>query len=164
MNQTLDETVYTVRRISGELRSGVLDDLGLAAAIEWQARDFQARSGVSCVLRLPEEDLILSRDQATALFRVFQESLTNVARHAQATKVWVNLSEQEGRVVLEVEDDGVGMPSARTAERHSLGLLGMRERVAVFGGEIEFSGLPGQGTAVVVRMPIARIGHEDLDR
>jgi len=100
MNQTLDETVYTVRRISGELRPGVLDDLGLAAAIEWQARDFQGRSGVSCVLRLPEEELILSRDQATALFRVFQESLTNVARHARATKVWVNLSEEEGRVVL----------------------------------------------------------------
>ena len=74
MNQTLDETVHTVRRISGELRPGVLDDLGLAAAIEWQARDFQGRSGVSCVLRLPEEELILSRDQATALFRVFQEA------------------------------------------------------------------------------------------
>ena len=115
-------------------------------------------------MRLPEEELILSRDQATALFRVFQESLTNVARHARATKVWVNLSEQEGRVVLEVEDDGIGMPSARTAERHSLGLLGMRERVAVFGGEIEFSGLPGQGTAVVARMPITRISHENLDR
>ena len=100
MSQTLDETVHTVGRISAELRPGVLDDLGLAAAIEWQARDFQGRSGVSCVLRLPEEELILSRDQATALFRVFQESLTNVARHARATKVWVNLSEEEGRVVL----------------------------------------------------------------
>jgi PAS domain S-box-containing protein len=155
MNETLDETVYTVRRIAAELRPGVLDDLGLSAAIEWQARDFQRRSGVSCVVRAPEEDLPLSRDQATALFRIFQESLTNVARHAKATKVWVNLSKEEGAVVLEVEDDGVGISSARLAERHSLGLLGMRERVAAFGGEIELAGMPGQGTAVVVRMPVS---------
>jgi PAS domain S-box-containing protein len=155
MNETLDETVYTVRRIAAELRPGVLDDLGLSAAIEWQARDFQRRSGVSCVVRAPEEDLPLSRDQATALFRIFQESLTNVARHAKATKVWVNLSKEEGAVVLKVEDDGVGISSARLAERHSLGLLGMRERVAAFGGEIELAGMPGQGTAVVVRMPVS---------
>ena len=155
MNETLDETVYTVRRIAAELRPGVLDDLGLSAAIEWQARDFQRRSGVSCVVRAPEEDLPLSRDQATALFRIFQESLTNVARHAKATKVWVNLSKEEAAVVLQVEDDGVGISSARLAERHSLGLLGMRERVAAFGGEIELAGMPGQGTAVVVRMPVS---------
>jgi len=154
MSQTLDETVHTVRRISAELRPGVLDDLGLAAAIEWQARDFQARSGVSCVIGVLEEDLRLSRDQSTALFRIFQESLTNVARHAQATKVWVNLSEEEDAVVLEVEDDGVGFSPKRIGERRSLGLLGMRERVAAFGGEIEFAAMPGQGTAVVVRMPV----------
>jgi PAS domain S-box-containing protein len=164
MSETLDETVHTVRRISAELRPGVLDDLGLAAAIEWQARDFQARSGVSCVLRLPENDLQLSRDRATALFRIFQESLTNVARHAQATKLWVNLSEEEGAVVLEVEDDGVGISAERLAERPSLGLSGMRERAAVFGGEIEFAGAPGQGTAVVARMPVLGTNDEDFDR
>jgi len=157
MNQTLDETAYTVRRISSELRPGVLDDLGLAAAIEWQAKDFEARSGVSCTITVPEEDLSLNRGQATALFRVFQESMTNVARHAQATKVWVNLSEEQSAVVLEVEDDGVGISLAKLADHHSLGLLGMRERVAVFGGEIEFAGLPGKGTTVVVRMPILGI-------
>jgi PAS domain S-box-containing protein len=164
MSKTLDETVLTVRRISAELRPAVLDDLGLAAAIDWQARDFQARSGVSCVVRLPENDLELSRDQATALFRIFQESLTNVARHAQATKLWVNLSEEEGAVVLEIEDNGVGISAERLAERRSLGLLGMRERVAVFGGEIEFAGAPGQGTAIVVRMPVLGANDEDLDR
>ncbi|MBV8226968.1 MAG: PAS domain S-box protein, partial [Verrucomicrobia bacterium] len=158
MNQTLDETVYTVRRISSELRPGVLDDLGLAAAIEWQAKDFEARSGVSCIVSTPEEDLRLNRDQATALFRIFQESLTNVARHAQATKVWVNLSEEQAVLVLEVEDDGVGISPAKLAQQHSLGLLGMRERVAVFGGEIEFAGSPGKGTTVVVRMPVLGIG------
>ena len=158
MNQTLDETAYTVRRISSELRPGVLDDLGLAAAIEWQAKDFEARSGVSCTITVPEEDLSLNRGQATALFRVFQESMTNVARHAQATKVWVNLSEEQSAVVLEVEDDGVGISLAKLADHHSLGLLGMRERVAVFGGEIEFAGSPGKGTTVVVRMPVLGIG------
>jgi PAS domain S-box-containing protein len=154
LSRTLDETVQTVRRISAELRPGVLDDLGLAAAIEWQANDFQVRSGVKCILSLPEEDLVLSRDQATALFRIFQESLTNVARHAQATKVWVTLSEEGSAIVLGIEDDGVGILSAQLANSQSLGLLGMRERVAVFDGEIEFSGVPGQGTAVVVRMPL----------
>jgi len=118
--------------------------LTLPAGIEWQARDFQARSGVSCVIRVPDEDLRLSRDQTTALFRIFQESLTNVARHAQATKVWVNLSEEEDAVVLEVEDDGVGISPARLAERRSLGLLGMRDRVAFFGGEINLRGCPAK--------------------
>lgn len=93
---------------------------------------------------LPEEDLALTRDQATALFRIFQESLTNVARHARATKVWINLTEEEDAIVLEIEDDGVGISPDRLADRHSLGLLGVRERVAVFGGEIEFSGVPAR--------------------
>ena len=106
----------------------------MAAAIGWQASDFQVRSGVTCVVRLPEEDLPLGREQATALFRIFQESLTNVARHAQATKVWVHLGEEAGAVVLEVEDDGVGISPMQLAELRSLGLLGMRERAAAFGG------------------------------
>ena len=164
MSQALDETVHTVRRISSELRPGVLDDLGLAAAIGWQASDFQVRSGVTCVVRLPEEDLPLSREQATALFRIFQESLTNVARHAQATKVWVHLGEEAGAVVLEVEDDGVGISPTQLAELRSLGLLGMRERAAAFGGAIEIVGAPGQGTTVMVRMPALKINHENSDR
>jgi PAS domain S-box-containing protein len=155
MGQALDETVQTVRRLSAELRPGVLDDLGLAAAIDWQAKDFQKRSGVACVLRLPEEDPPLSREQATALFRIFQEALTNVARHAQARTVWVYLAEEEGHVVLEVEDDGVGLSPAALAERRSLGLLGMRERAAAFGGTIEVTGRPGQGVTVLVRLPVS---------
>jgi PAS domain S-box-containing protein len=154
MGQALDETVQTVRRLSAELRPGVLDDLGLAAAIDWQAKDFQKRSGVACVLRLPEEDPPLSREQATALFRIFQEALTNVARHAQARTVWVYLAEEEGHVVLEVEDDGVGLSPAALTERRSLGLLGMRERAAAFGGTVEVTGCPGQGVTVLVRLPV----------
>jgi len=163
MGQALDETVQTVRRISAELRPGVLDDLGLAAAIDWQAKDFQKRSGVACVLRLPEDDPPLSREQATALFRIFQEGLTNVARHAQARTVWVHLGEEGSHVVLEIEDDGVGFSPAALAERRSLGLLGMRERAAAFGGEVEVTGSPGRGVTVLVRLPLggARDGGPD---
>ena len=114
IGQTVDETVQTVRTIATQLRPGLLDDLGLAAAIEWQAKDFQKRSGILCALTLPGDDPRLSRDQATAIFRIFQEILTNVARHAQATKVWVHLGEEEDAIVLEVEDNGVGIsPSTR---------------------------------------------------
>jgi signal transduction histidine kinase len=154
MGRAVDETVQTVRAIATQLRPGLLDDLGLAAAIEWQAADFQKRSGIRCTATLPEEDPPVGRDQATALFRIFQEILTNVARHAQAGKVWVHLGEEHHAVVLEVEDDGVGISAAQLTERHSLGLLGMRERAAAFGGAVEINGVPGQGTTVIVRLPV----------
>jgi CheY-like chemotaxis protein/two-component sensor histidine kinase len=143
-SQTVSEMVHTVDRISAELRPAILDDLGVAAAIEWQAKDFEARSGVACVVRLPEEDPRLSREQATALFRIFQESLTKVARHARATKVWVYLGEEAGAVVLEVEDNGVGISLAQLAKCRSLGLLGMRERAAALGGKVELTGAPAR--------------------
>jgi len=143
MALAIDETVRTVRRLCTELRPGILDDLGLVAAVEWQAKDFQERSGVLCVLTLPEDDLQVSRDQGTALFRIFQEILTNVARHARATKVWVQLAEEKGKVVLEVEDNGVGISPGQLGQVRTLGLLGMRERATVFGGQVELSGAPG---------------------
>ena len=164
IGQTVDETVHIVREIATQLRPGLLDDLGLAAAIEWQAKDFQKRSGISCTLRVPEEDLNISRDQATALFRIFQEILTNVMRHARATKVWGYLDETNAEIVLEVEDNGVGISLAQMAERRSLGLLGMRERAAEFGGAIEIAGVPRDGTTVIVRMPASRIEGENSVR
>jgi PAS domain S-box-containing protein len=161
---TVDETVQTVRAIATQLRPGLLDDLGLAAAIEWQAKDFQKRSGILCDLTLPGDDPDLSRDQATAIFRIFQEILTNVARHAQATKVWVHLGEEQGAIVLEVEDNGVGISPTQLAERRSLGLLGMRERAGVFGGVVEIVGSQGRGTTVIVQMPLLKTNDENLDR
>jgi signal transduction histidine kinase len=162
MLEAIDETVRVVRKISTELRPGILDDFGLAAAIEWQAKDFQKRSGVACVIGVPEEDLKLSREQATALFRIFQEIITNVARHSKAGKVWVHLEVQDGMVALEVEDNGVGISPDALGRPEALGLLGMRERAAVFGGYVEIAGIPGKGTTVVVRMPIG--AHENSDR
>ena len=164
IGQTVDETVQTVRAIATQLRPGILDDLGLAAAIEWQAKDFQKRSGILCALTLPGDDPHLSRDQATAIFRIFQEILTNVARHAQATKVWVHLGEEQDAIVLEVEDNGVGISPAQLAERRSLGLLGMRERAGAFGGAVEIVGSKGQGTTVIVQMPVLKTNDENLDR
>jgi PAS domain S-box-containing protein len=154
MLEAIDDTVRVVRRISTELRPAILDDLGLAAAVEWQASDFQRRSGVSCIVRVPEEDLELSRGQATAFFRIFQEILTNVARHSKAGKIWVHLGTQDREVVLEVEDDGVGISPEAVSHPHALGLIGMRERAAIFGGQVEIAGTPGKGTTVIVRMPI----------
>ena len=164
IGQTVDETVQTVRAIAMQLRPGLLDDLGLAAAIEWQAKDFQKRSGILCDLTLPDDDPDLSRDQATAIFRIFQEILTNVARHAQATKVWVHLGEEQDGIVLEVEDNGVGISPTQLAERRSLGLLGMRERAGAFGGAVEIVGSKGQGTTVIVQMPLLKTNDENLDR
>jgi PAS domain S-box-containing protein len=154
MLEAIDETVHVVRKISTELRPGILDDLGLAAAIEWQAKDFQRRSGVSCILNIPEEDVDVSREQATAVFRIFQEILTNVARHSKAGKVWVYLDVQDGMLALEVEDDGVGISPEALGQPEALGLLGMRERAAIFGGHVEIAGIPGKGTTVIVRMSI----------
>jgi PAS domain S-box-containing protein len=164
IGQTVDETVQTVRAIATQLRPGLLDDLGLAAAIEWQAGDFQKRSGISCSLTLTGEDPPVGRDQATALFRIFQEILTNVARHAQAAKIWVHLEEEHDAIVLEVEDDGVGISQAQLKQHRSLGLLGMRERALAFGGTVEIAGEPGQGTIVTVRMPLSKAADEDSDR
>ena len=154
MLEALDETVQIVRKISTELRPGILDDLGLAAAIEWQAKDFQTRSAVLCILDITDEDLDVGREQATAVFRIFQEILTNIARHSKAKRAWIHLHRQEGMVVLEVEDDGVGISPEALGRYGALGLLGMRERAAIFGGEVEIGGIPGKGTTVIVRMPI----------
>jgi signal transduction histidine kinase len=154
MLEAIDETVQIVRKISTELRPGILDDLGLAAAIEWQAKDFQKRSGVLCILDITEEDLDAGREQATAVFRIFQEIVTNIARHSKAERAWIHLHAQEGMVVLEVEDNGVGISPEALSQCGGLGLLGMRERAAMFGGEVEIGAIPGKGTTVIVRMPI----------
>jgi PAS domain S-box-containing protein len=164
VEQAVDETVQTVRAIATRLRPGLLDDLGLAAALEWQAEEFQKRSGILCSLAPPAKDPPVNRDQATALFRIFQEILTNVARHAQATKVWVHLGEEDQAIELEVEDNGVGIKDTQLAKRHSLGLLGMRERAAAFGGTVEIAGVPNQGTIVRVRLPVLKTTDENSDR
>lgn len=157
MSGLVDEMVRTVRRIATELRPGVLDHVGLAAAIEWEAGEFASRTGIPCVLHSALGDCPLERDLATAVFRIFQETLTNVARHADAGQVTVRLGNQDGWLVLEVSDDGRGINDAAIHNPGSLGLLGMRERALAFQGELELSGCAGQGTTVRLRLPLVAV-------
>ena len=150
----VDGTIQSVQRIATELRPVVLDQLGLIPAIEWQAHEFQARTGIQCTLDVYLRAVTLSHAGSTAMFRIFQEILTNVARHAQASVVHITLQEQAGSLVLDVRDNGRGVTDAELADPHSLGLVGMRERALLLGGETIFTGSPGTGTAVRVRIPL----------
>ena len=153
MEALLDETLETTRRLSAMLRPSILDDLGLAAAIRWQAAEFTQRTGVPCETRVPEEQAALAPSVALALFRILQEALTNVARHAAARHVVVELLREREAAALVISDDGRGLAALEASGRRSLGLMGMRERAAALGGEIEISGAPGRGTTVRARIP-----------
>jgi signal transduction histidine kinase len=154
MRKLTDMTIKTVKRISTELRPGLLDDLGLVAAIEWQAEEFQNRTGIRCELAVDPEEIILDRDRSTAIFRIFQETLTNVARHAKATRVTASLKEKDDKLELRVRDNGSGITKEQISDSKSFGLMGIRERVHPWGGEMKISGRPGKGTTVVVSIPI----------
>ncbi len=150
----LDSTIQAVHRICADLRPPILDDFGLVAALEWQVQEFEGRTGIPCRLKTPTREPKLASGQVTAVFRIFQESLTNVTRHAKATEVSVRLTVRGGRLILEVQDDGVGIPAQRAASPTSLGLAGMRERALSWGGHLEVSGAPAKGTIVTLSMPI----------
>jgi signal transduction histidine kinase len=154
MEEIIDRTIQTVQKLSGELRPGILDDLGLAAAIEWQAEEFQNRTGIECEVSLSHEETVLTRDQSTTMFRIFQETLTNVIRHARATKVVVWLGERKGSIVLEVSDNGRGITESEINDPKSFGLIGMRERVEFIDGEVTIAGYPGKGTKITVTLPL----------
>jgi PAS domain S-box-containing protein len=151
----IDQTIHSVRRISNDLRPAVLDDLGLIGAVEWAAREFENRTGTKCWLDLPGDDTVVDRELATSLFRILQETFTNVARHADASRVDVRLARENGSMTLEVRDDGKGISEEQLSDRSSLGILGMRERALLLGGELAISGAPGQGTTIRVRVPEA---------
>ena len=154
MEEVIDQTIETVQKLSGELRPGLLDDLGLAAAIEWQAEEFQNRTGIECEVSLSPEETVLNRDQSTTMFRIFQETLTNIIRHARATKVEVRLEEENGSIVLEVTDNGRGITDPEISDPKSFGLIGMRERVEFLDGEVTIVGSPGKGTRIRVTLPL----------
>jgi len=156
MSAHIDSTIQTVRRISTELRPGILDDLGLVAALEWQAHEFQKRTGIHCEVTTELKEAILDEELNTAFFRIFQETLTNVIRHAEATKVGVRLERDRGHLSLEIKDNGRGISEAEISNTKSIGLLGMRERAALLGGRVTFTGAPGHGTTVLVRIPLTR--------
>lgn len=152
--KSIDGAISSVRRIATELRPAVLDTLGLTAAIEWQAKDFQNRTGIVCRLNSMDEDLPVNNDSATTVFRIFQESLTNVARHSGATEVEITLQRIDGHVRLDIHDNGKGVDTASIRGSRSLGLLGMQERVRLIDGDVGIYGKPGEGTTVRVNIPI----------
>jgi signal transduction histidine kinase len=143
-----------VRRIATELRPGILDHLGLTAALEWQANEFQTRTGIKCDVHAQVDDLPLNPDLNTTFFRIFQETLTNVIRHAGATHVVVELKERGDEILMEVKDNGRGISREEIATTKSMGLLGMRERATLLGGEFKIGKIPaGKGTKVTVSIP-----------
>ena len=154
MFRLIDDTVQSVREIASGLRPEVLDEVGLAAAIGWQAREFQMRTGIRCKVTLPSDNNELDAERSTAVFRVFQEVLTNVARHAKATRVDIVMRSDPDALVLQVEDNGNGIADEDIRGRKSLGLMGMRERVFLIGGNIEIKGTAGKGTKVTVSVPL----------
>ncbi len=155
MSDLIDTTVQMVRRISTELRPGILD-LGLVATIEWQLQEFQTRTGINSKLISSPEETTLDDDGSTVVFRIFQEILTNVVRHAGATQVEVTLEETAAFLTLQVADNGRGMTASEIDNPRSIGLLGMQERARLRAGEVQFHGSRGRGTTVTVRLPLSQ--------
>ena len=155
MIELTDATINTTRRISSELRPSVLDDLGLVAAVEWQAEQFQERTGIICRFESSSSSNGLNQQQSTAVFRIFQEALTNVLRHAQATKVDIRITEEDGQFVLTISDNGRGITEVEKSDPSSLGLLGMKERAHLVGGAIDIARKEEGGTVITVQAPIA---------
>jgi len=156
MCKLIDSTVQTVRKIATGLRPEMLDDMGLIAAIAWQAKEFQKRTGIRCRTKLPPESVRPDIEIATTVFRILQEILTNVARHSRATRVDIDLSVSAEQLTLDVVDNGVGIKDSDLHGKRSLGLLGMQERALLFGGTVSVTGRPGQGTLVAVSIPSHR--------
>ena len=154
MSDQVDATIHTVRRIATELRPGVLDNLGLSAAIEWQTQDFQERTGIRTDVSIDLKEAIWDKEFSTVCFRVFQETLTNIIRHAKADHVEVRLAQVGNELIMTVRDNGRGISEKEVVHARSIGLIGMRDRVAQVGGEVFFFGLPDRGTTVTMRAPI----------
>jgi len=154
MLSQIDATIRTVKKIITELRPGILDHLGISAAIEWQAAAFQEISGIPCSVVIIPDQIILNEDLSTNIFRIFQEILTNVMRHAGATNVDVLFEKSDGLITLSVEDNGKGIDNRQISRPTSFGIMGIRERVNIMNGDIEIVGTHGRGTSISISIPM----------
>lgn len=154
MSELLDSTIQTVQRISSELIPGVLDHLGLSEAIKWQVDEIRKRTEIRYDIIIDPENIILDRNSAITVFRIFQEALTNIVRHAEATEVTIILKEENKLLTLEVNDNGQGIPDGQISSPQSVGLIGIRERARILGGRGHITGSPGIGTTVEVIIPL----------
>jgi PAS domain S-box-containing protein len=152
--QLAGDMIGTLRRIASELRPRILDDLGLSAALEAHAQEFENRTGIRCSVTLPQEPFTLDADISTTVFRIFQESLTNVARHAQAMRVDARLEREKDQLIFQVHDNGRGFDAEQANPRRSLGLVGMQERALLLNGKLKIKGVVGSGTTVTLRIPL----------
>jgi len=149
----VDTNVHLVQKISSDLRPGLLDNLGLSAAMEWQTGQFQNQTGILCDIICEPNEIVLDQTRSTALFRIFQETLTNIIRHAEATRVEIALREKGDEIQLTVTDNGKGITEQETSDPKSFGLMGIKERIHSLGGDVEILGINGQGTTVSVSIP-----------
>jgi signal transduction histidine kinase len=156
MNELIESTIRKVRTISSDLRPSVLDHFGLEAALEWQASEFQKRSAVRCKIHLDKEAINIDEKTSTAIFRIFQEVLTNIAKHAKASRVDVVLEKNHNNIVLKVRDNGKGFKLEKTKKTQSLGILGMTERANAIGGELSINSVIGVGTTVMLIVPLKK--------
>ena len=163
MSRLIGEAMENLHTVIAELRPGILDDFGLAAAIEWQLDTLCSRTGIDCRFDNEGYEPELTRDKATALFRIFQELLTNIIRHAGATEVVVRLREKDGELRLQVADNGRGITEDEIHSPYAFGLLGIRERLYPLGGQVVFKGRPGQGTRVGIHLPLEKIDQKGVD-
>jgi len=154
MSELIDAAVQAVRRVATELRPGILDDLGLEAAVEWQLQEFQRRTDIHCTLISDMMEGSLDAGKTTTAFRILQEALTNVVRHTQASQVEVVLTGNAAELTLVVRDDGRGITGSERDHPRSIGLLGMSERARMRGGKLEIQGVAGKGTTVTLRLPL----------
>jgi signal transduction histidine kinase len=149
----IDATIQLVRKISSGLRPRILNEFGLVPAIEWQIEGFSKRTGIPCKLELEVQTIEIEDTNKIAFFRIFQESLTNIMRHANATHVIVRISKKNYSTILEVKDNGIGIKENQISDIESLGLIGMRERAVLLGGELMIRGKKGKGTVVTLSIP-----------
>jgi two-component system sensor histidine kinase UhpB len=157
LTDMIDSSVESVQKISSKLRPGILDELGLIAAIEWQAEEFEKLTNIKFSLVLPKDEIKLESNKTTAIFRIFQEALTNIARHSEATKVAVSLFFHQSNIYMEIQDNGRGITQEQIKDFKSLGIHGMIERAMVFGGQVSIEGFAGNGTIVKVEIPFDEI-------
>jgi PAS domain S-box-containing protein len=157
MISLIDDTIKTVRRISSELRPGILDDLGLVAALEWQGAEFEKNTGIVMQFETNKNDVALDRNFSTNVFRVYQEALTNVARHAHATRVHTRFIHDDDFLQLVIKDNGRGIDFTEIGEKKSLGLISMKERARLFRGEVLVENALPHGTVVTLKVPLAKM-------
>ena len=161
MTRLTNTMIRTIKRLTSKLRPPVLDDLGVVPAIEWEADEFQKRYGIECELVFEPEDFDLDPDLSTAVYRIVQETLTNVARHARASKVVGNFQVVSDSLKIVIRDNGIGITKQKAMDPNSFGILGMHERVEQFGGDISIKGRKGSGTTVTIRLPLKSGSHTD---